>query len=183
MLLQELLTIFPDESTQDWVLPNYYPRANIKINNMIYIGSGDYSSKYGKPKCTVDASGPKCILNEFDRLLDLPEEYEEIQSTCSEKQEKEQCDAANRFPLAVSNHKLCKWEEEKCQPKKTFSQHLIMGRYNSVEDLYKELGQSAVLEKFKAGNANASLPVNYDGGRRKTRNKRRKNKNKSRRTH
>jgi hypothetical protein len=169
MLLQELLTIFPDESTQDWVLPNYYPRANVKINNMIYIGSGDYSAKYGKPKCTVDESGPKCILNEYDRLLDIPAEYEEIQSSCSEKQEKGQCDTANRFPLAVSNHKLCKWEEEKCQPKKTFSQHLILGRFDSVEDLYKELGQTAVLDKFKAGTANASLPVNYNGGRRKKR--------------
>ena len=169
MLLQELLTIFPDESTQDWVLPNYYPRANVKINNMIYIGSGDYINKYGRIKCTVDESGPKCILNAYDRLLDLPTEYEGIQSRCSEKQEKEQCDASNRFPLAVSNHKLCKWDEGQCKPKKTFSQHLIMGRFNSVEDLYKELGQTAVLEKFKAGNANGSLPVNYDGGRRKKR--------------
>ena len=185
MLLQELLTIFPDDLTQDWVLPNYYPRANVKINNMIYIGSGDYINKYGRVECKDDASGPKCILNAYDRLLDIPEEYEEIQSSCSEKQEKEQCDALNRFPLAVSNHKLCKWEEEKCQPKKTFSQHLILGRFDSVEDLYKELGQSAVLEKFKASASNASLPVNYNGGRRKTRNKRskRKNKNKSRRAH
>ena len=185
MLLQELLTIFPDGLTQDWVLPNYYPRANVKINNMIYIGSGGYINKYGRIKCTNDASGPKCILNAYDRLLDLPTEYEEIQSRCSEKQEKEQCDAANRFPLAVSNHKLCKWDEGQCKPKKTFSQHLILGRFDSVEDLYKELGQTAVLEKFKAGNANGSLPGNYDGGRRKTRNKRskRKNKNKSRRTH
>jgi hypothetical protein len=52
-----------------------------------------------------------------------------------------------------------------------------------VEQLYKKIGQSAVLEKFKASTANALLPVNYNvGGRRKTRNKRRKNKNKSRRT-
>ena len=185
MLLQELLTIFPDDLTHDWVLPNYYPRANVKINNMIYIGSGDYINKYGRIKCTNDASGPKCILNAYDRLLDLPTEYEEIQSRCSEKQEKEQCDAANRFPLAVSNHKLCKWDEGQCKPKKTFSQHLILGRFDSVEALYKELGQTAVLEKFKAGNVNGSLPGNYDGGRRKTRNKRskRKNKNKSLRSH
>ena len=69
--------------------------------------------------------------------------------------------------------------------KKTFSQHLILDGFDSVKDLYKELGQSAVFEKFKASAANASLPVNYNGGRRKTRKTRskRKNKNKSRRTH
>ena len=186
MLLGELLRIFPDDITRDWVLPNFYPRANIKINNMIYIGSGDYMSKYGNTECKYSGkSNLRCMLNDPDRLLDIPAEYEEIQSSCSERYAKDECDAANRFPLAVSNHKLCKWDEGQCKPKKTYSQHLILDGLDLVEDLYKELGQSSVFEKFKAGNVNGSLPGNYDGGRRKTRNKRskRKNKNKSRRTH
>jgi hypothetical protein len=184
MLLGELLRIFPDDITREWVLPNYYPRANVKINNMIYIGSGDYVRKYGHTECKYNGkSDLACMLNNPDRLLDIPAEYEEIQSSCERQKEQSDCDAANRFPLAVSNHKLCKWEEDTCKPKKTYSQHLILDGLDSVEQLYKKIGQSAVLEKFKASAANASLPVNYNvGGRRKTRNKRRKNKNKSRRS-
>jgi hypothetical protein len=183
MLLGELLRIFPDDITRDWVLPNFYPRANIKINNMIYIGSGDYIGKYGNTECKYSGkSNLRCIMNNPDRLLDIPAEYEEIQSNCEKQKEQSDCDAANRFPLAVSNHKLCKWEEDTCKPKKTYSQHLILDGLDSVGQLYDAVGQRAVLEKFKASAANASLPVNYNGGRRKTRNKRRKNKNKSRRT-
>lgn len=179
MLLGELLRIFPDDITRDWVLPNFYPRANIKINNMIYIGSGDYMNKYGRTECKYSGkSNLRCILNEPDRLLDIPEEYEEIQRSCSERYAKDECDAANRFPLAISNHKLCKWDEGLCKPKKTYSQHLILDGLDLVEDLYKELGQSAVFEKFKAGAANGSLPGNYDGGKRK----KRRNTKKARRT-
>jgi hypothetical protein len=180
MLLRKLLEIFPDDRTRDWVLPNYYPRANVKINNMIYIGSGDYMSKYGNPHCAEDRSPSgtsqlRCIMNHGERLPDIPAEYEEIQSNCEKQKEQSDCDASNRFPLAVSNHKLCKWDEGQCKPKKTYSQHLILDRFNEVGQLYDTVGQRAVLEGFKASAANDSLPVNYNGGRRKTRNKRRKN--------
>jgi hypothetical protein len=94
--------------------------------------------------------------------------------------------------LAVSNHKLCKLEkvgnEEQCKPQKTYSQHLLLQDYDSLEELYEAVGQRAVLEGFKAGTENASLPTNY-GGRRTRRNKRNtrktrcKRKNKSRRAH
>lgn len=183
-LLGKFLEIFPDEVTREWVLPNYYPRANIKINNMIYIGNGDFYGKYGNTRCKPSGKTPNgkievtCMLDPSERLSDIPTEYEEIQSNCS-KRAADECDAANRFPLAVSNNKLCKLEKGQCKPAKTYSQHLILDGFDSIEDLYKELGQSAVFERFKAGNANGSLPANY-GGRRKTRNKR---KNKSRRAH
>ena len=89
----------------------------------------------------------------------------------------------------MSNNKLCKLEkvgnEEKCKPQKTYSQHLLLQDYDSLEELYDALGQRAVLEGFKAGTENASLPTNYGG--RRTRSKRNKQikqskRNKSRRT-
>uniref|UniRef100_A0A6C0KTD9 Uncharacterized protein n=1 Tax=viral metagenome TaxID=1070528 RepID=A0A6C0KTD9_9ZZZZ len=190
-LLQELLRIFPDERTKEWVLPNFYPRANVKINNMIYVANGDFGTKYNKQmKCkfNIDPGHPVCYLNPNYSLLDLPEEYQTIQNSCESREAKEQCDAANRFPLAVSNNKLCKWESDKCKPEKTYSQHLLLQDYDSLEQLYDAVGQRAVLDGFKAGNANASLPANYNGGRRSKRTRRnkqskRKNKNKSRRAH
>ena len=196
-LLQNLLTIFPDDTTQEWVLPNYYPRANVKINNMIYLANGDFGTKYNKNlSCKYNYFGPKnpgavCYMSgdmgESYKLLNIPPEYQTIQDSCSSLTP-DQCNAANRFPLAVSNHKLCKLEkvgnEEKCKPQKTYSQHLLLQDYDSLEELYDALGQRAVLERFKAGTENASLPTNY-GGRRKTskRNKQSKKKNKSRRAH
>jgi len=193
-LLQNLLTIFPDDTTQKWVLPNFYPRANVKINNMIYLANGDFGTKSNKKmQCVYRPNGPMCSLNPNDgKLLNIPPAYQAIQASCSSLTP-EQCNAANRFPLAVSNHKLCKLEkvgnEEKCKPQKTYSQHLLLQDYNSLEELYDAAGQRAVLEGFKAGTENASLPTNY-GGRRTRRNKRntrktrskRKNTNKYRRT-
>lgn len=191
-LLQNLLTIFPDETTQEWVLPNFYPRGNVKINNMIYLANGDFGTKSNKKmQCVYRPDGPVCSLNPNDgKLLNIPPEYQTIQDSCSSLTP-EQCNAANRFPLAVSNHKLCKLEkvgnEEKCKPQKTYSQHLLLQDYDSLEELYDAVEQRAVLERFKAGTANGSLPVNY-GGRRKTRKrnkqiKQSKRKNKSRRAH
>jgi len=195
-LLQNLLTIFPDDTTQKWVLPNFYPRANVKINNMIYLANGDYGTKYNKKlSCKYnyfgrDNPGAVCYMDETYKLLNIPPAYQTIQDSCSSLTP-EQCNAANRFPLAVSNHKLCKLEkvgnEEQCKPQKTYSQHLLLQDYNSLEELYEAVGQRAVLEGFKAGTENASLPTNY-GGRRTRRNKRnirktrskRKNTNKSR---
>jgi hypothetical protein len=197
-LLQNLLTIFPDDTTQEWVLPNFYPRANVKINNMIYLANGDFGTKSNKKmQCVYRSNGPICSLNPNDgKLLNIPSEYRTIQDSCSSRESKPHCDAANRFPLAVSNHKLCKWEKDgnanegKCKPEKTYSQHLLLQDYDSLEELYDAVEQRAVLERFKAGTENASLPTNY-GGRRTRRNKRntrktrskRKNTNKSRRNH
>jgi len=195
-LLQRLLRIFPDEMTREWVLPHFYPRGNVKINNMIYLANGDFGTKFNKKmKCTYYSNGPVCSLNPNDgKLLDLPTEYQAIQGSCSSRVTKPQCDAANRLPLAVSDHKLCKWKKDgnanegKCTPEKTYSQHLLLQDYDSLEQLYDDIGQREVLERFKAGTKNESLPVNY-GGRRTRRNKRNtrktrsKRKNKSRRNH
>ena len=192
-LLQYLLTIFPDETTQEWVLPNFYPRANVKINNMIYLANGNFDTKDNENmQCQYPVGGePTCELDPAKgNLLDIPTEYQTIQDSCS-RLPPDQCNAANRFSLAVSNHTLCKLEkvgnEEKCKPHKTYSQHLLLQDYESLEELYDALGQRAVLERFKAGTANGSLPNNY-GGRRKTRktskrNKQSRKKNKSRRAH
>ena len=193
-LLQNLLTIFPDDTTQKWVLPNFYPRGNVKINNMVYLANGDFNTKSNrKMQCIYRPNGPICSLNPNDgKLLNIPPAYQTIQASCSSLTP-EQCNAANRFPLAVSNHKLCKLEkvgnEEQCKPQKTYTQRLLLQDYDSLEDLYDAVGQRAVLERFKAGTENASLPTNYGGRRtrRKTskRNKqsKKKNKNKSRRAH
>jgi hypothetical protein len=188
-LLQNLLTIFPDDTTQKWVLPNFYPRGNVKINNMVYLANGDFNTKSNrKMQCIYRPNGPICSLNPNDgKLLNIPPEYQAIQASCSSLPP-DQCNTANRFPLAVSNHKLCKLEkvgnEEQCKPQKTYTQHLLLQDYDSLEDLYDAVGQRAVLERLKAGTENASLPTNY-GGRRTRRNKqsRKKNKNKSRRAH
>ena len=187
-LLQNLLTIFPDDTTQEWVLPNFYPRANVKINNMIYLANGDFVTKSNrKMQCVYRPDGPVCSLNPNDgKLLHIPPEYEEIQSSCSSRKGALQCNAANRFPLAVSNHKLCKWEkvgneDGQCKPQKTYSQHLLLQDYNSLDELYDAMGQRPVLNKFIYGTLNGSLPGNYNGGRRTQRNKQSK-KNKYRRT-
>lgn len=187
-LLQELLTIFPDESTSKWVLPNFYPRGNVKINNMIYLANGDFGRKYNKNlecKFNYFGPGPICSAGPNSPLLDIPTEYQTIQDSCESLDTPDNCNAANRLPLAVSNHKLCKWESDKCKPQKTYSQHLLLKDnpldprnpeydahaqdYDSLEQLYDAVGQRAVLEKFKESAANASLPVNYNGGRRKKR--------------
>ena len=196
-LLQELLTIFPDETTSKWVLPNFYPRGNVKINNMIYVANGDFGRKYNtnlQCKFNFSGPGPICSAGPNVPLLDIPTEYQTIQDSCESLDTPDNCNAANRLPLAVSNHKLCKWESEKCKPQKTYGQHLLLKDnpldprnpeydaqaqdYDSLEQLYDALGQRAVLERFKEGAANASLPVNYNGGRRK----KRRNTKKARRT-
>ena len=165
---------------------------------MIYLANGDYGTKYNKNlSCKYNYFGPKnpgavCYMSgdmgESYKLLNIPPEYQTIQDSCSSLTP-DQCNAANRFPLAVSNNKLCKLEkvgnEEKCKPQKTYSQHLLLQDYDSLEELYDALGQRAVLEGFKAGTENASLPTNYGG--RRTRSKRNKQikqskRNKSRRT-
>ena len=195
-LLGELLRIFPDDDTREWVLPNFYPRGNVKINNMIYLANGDFGTKFNpKLLCRYNYFGPQnpgavCHMDENYKLLNIPPEYQTIQDSCSSLTP-EQCNAANRFPLAVSNHKLCKLEkvgnEEKCKPQKTYSQHLLLQDYNSLEELYDAVGQRAVLERFKAGTENGSLPGNYNGGRRTrsktSKRKQIKRKNKSRRAH
>jgi hypothetical protein len=194
-LLGELLRIFPDDDTREWVLPNFYPRGNVKINNMIYLANGDFGTKFNpRLECKYNYfgrhnPGAVCYMDENYKLLNIPPEYQTIQDSCSSLTP-EQCNAANRLPLAVSNHKLCKLEkvgnEEQCKPQKTYSQHLLLQDYNSLEELYDAVGQRAVLEGFKAGTENASLPTNYGGRRtRRKRNKqsRKKNKNKSRRAH
>jgi len=189
-LLQNLLTIFPDETTQEWVLPNFYPRGNVKINNMIYLANGDFDRKDNENmKCTYPIGGePICELDPAKgKLLNIPTEYQTIQDSCS-RLPPDQCNAANRFPLAVSNHKLCKLEEGQCKPQKTYSQHLLLQDYASLKELYEAVDKLPVLERFEAGTENGSLPNNY-GGRRTRRNKRNKRKtrckrkNKSRRAH
>lgn len=165
-LLKELLQIFPDEHTRKWVLPHFYPRGNVKINNMVYLANGDFGIKAGtdthKFGCVYDEDyndQPHCFMHN-GTFLDLPVEYQKIQDSCSKQHAKEQCLDANRFPMAVSDHKLCKWESEECKPQKVHSQHLLLEDYNSIEELYNAVGQSTVLDRFKADNA--TLPVNYN---------------------
>ena len=150
----------------------------VTINNMIYLANGDFVTKSNrKMQCVYRPDGPVCSLNPNDgKLLHIPPEYEEIQSSCSSRKGALQCNAANRFPLAVSNHKLCKWEkvgneDGQCKPQKTYSQHLLLQDYNSLDELYDAMGQRPVLNKFIYGTLNGSLPGNYNGGRRTQRNK------------
>jgi hypothetical protein len=172
-LLDMLLKIFPDERTRDWVLPHFYPRANVKMNNMIYLANGDFGTK-DNIRCIRGDSGPECILYDPLRLLDLPKEYQKIQDNCSTLKAKEQCQAVNRFPMAVSNHKLCKWESEECKPHRVHSQHLLLENYEELEELYERMGQGPIFKRFRESNANNTFPVNYMGGRKSKRSKRSK---------
>ena len=160
-LINILLDVFPDKYTSDIVLSNYYPRSNVKINNMIYFSNGDYTAKYGKMNCSIDPeNGPQCTG--VHRIGDLPTEYEEIQDSCSDQKEEKECHAANRFPMAISNHKLCEWKSDQCMPNKTYSSHLLLNNFYSLEDLYNTVGQSTILNEFKEKANAGQLPVNYN---------------------
>jgi hypothetical protein len=130
---------------------------------MIYLANGDYTAKYGKLACNVDPkTGIQCKPSPFERKIgDLPVEYQEIQDSCSTRNE-QQCNDANRFPMAISNHKLCQWKSDQCMPKRTYSSHLILDNYNSIEQLYNALGQSEIFQKMKKNASEGVLPANYN---------------------
>ena len=178
-LIRMLKNTFPDEYTKDIVLSNYYPRANIKINNMIYLANGDYNTKYGKLACTSNPkTGIQCMPSPFERKIgDLPVEYEEIQDSCSTHAEETQCNAANRFPMAISNHKLCKWKSDKCIPNRTYSSHLLLDNYNSLEQLYNAIGQKEAFDEMKKKAEEGILPVNYNNVNQNQNNKNNENDN------
>jgi hypothetical protein len=115
-LLGELLRIFPDDDTREWVLPNFYPRGNVKINNMIYLANGDFGTKFNpRLECKYNYfgrhnPGAVCYMDENYKLLNIPPEYQTIQDSCSSLTP-EQCNAANRLPLAVSIINYVNWKK------------------------------------------------------------------------
>jgi hypothetical protein len=172
-LINCLKDVFSDDNTAEWTLDHFYPRGNVKINNMVYFTYGDYDDKIKPYENSCKLSGDSIRCDPFANLL--PEEYTEIQESCSSQQSEPSCDMSNKPSTAISGDRLCKWEDKKCKPRHSIPQHIILGDGNqSIKELYHAVGQEDVYNKLMSKN----------GGRRTRRkHKKRLTKKKSNRHH
>jgi hypothetical protein len=146
-LIKWLQQIIPSDVVNLIKLPNYYPRSNVKINDIIYVAHGDFGQKAIRGMDLSYREKEKKIDTIVSTLPPLPSEYEEIVQQCPEQKEEKSCSDLNRKPLAWSNHKLCKWNENKCTPINVLSPHTLLSQdkkvkhYKSLEELYTDLDQ------------------------------------------
>lgn len=156
-LITQLLLLFPDSTTRHMVFPHHYPRFNFKINNMIYIGVGESTIKYKTidDACMIGDTSPgmcnphiECSGTEQTKYI-IPDEYKMIKRQCHTASTKDTCQSRNDVPMYVSNHELCKWDENKCVPNDSiYTPNLLLdyqaGEGNmhpitSIEHLYERL--------------------------------------------
>ena len=144
-LIKILKYSFPDSKTESMTAGiDYYPRFNIKINNMVYVSIGNSNDKMDKNKC-VNNNGK--LICEPDQLPPLPLEYKEIQEKCGLEKNENRCHILNSIPSKISKHSLCQWKENECKPRRTLSSHYLIGDKKSIRNVYEELDQIEVFKK------------------------------------
>lgn len=147
ILLTYLKVVFSDEYSKknDSTYLDYYPRFNIKINNMIFVSYGDTRNKEREMICGEQNRHYRCRTH-----LSFPDEYQEIVDSCHTKTEEKTCKQLNEFPKRVSGHQLCEWKNSECRSKKIFSPALLgNGKKTTIRDLYRQLGQEYFLEQVE----------------------------------
>lgn len=157
-VLDILLRLFSDAdpSFDRFRMPNYYPRFNVKINNMIYIGIGEGYDKMhfgGKTNPCSDDKG-RLVCRKVDpeeNPYTIPIEYKAIQDQCDTINTKEVCDDVNRLPHIVSHSTLCKWKDDTCQVNPIFSPNLLVSKKDpSLKHLYERIGQSRLWDEWNS---------------------------------
>jgi hypothetical protein len=108
---------------------------------MIYVAIGNSTDKMDNNNC-VNKNGK--LICTPSHLPDLPKKYKEIQNKCGIASTENVCQILNSIPSKISKHSLCQWKENKCKPRRTLSSHYLIGNHESLQDLYKELGQEEV---------------------------------------
>jgi len=144
LLLTYLKVVFSDEYSKknDSVYLDYYPRFNIKINDMIYVSYGDTRNKEREMICEEKDRHYRC-----GSRLSLPDEYQEIVDSCHTKRDIITCKQSNKFPKRVSGHELCEWKNSNCRSKNIFSPALLGNGKKSIRDLYRQLEQEDFLDQ------------------------------------
>jgi hypothetical protein len=145
-----LLEEFPDEKTTDIVYPNFYPRFSLKMNNMIYLSTGQSSTKIEdiNKDCKLVKKG-HAVCDKLINVPPLPREYKEIADSCPIRN-KEEC---TRSYSTLSDHSLCKWNhtQQHCESRKSMSPHFLLdhSHYPSLESFYTDVEQPAVYQSAK----------------------------------
>ena len=129
IIIDLLKSLFPDELN---VASNIYPRYNFKINNTIYFSSGDGVEKWNHPE-----------------LYEAPTDYDR----CGIQRNEDECNNANRMTKTLSNHELCKYNNETniCENRNVNQQNLLIRKIQGTpsktsRDIYKYIGQEDIYE-------------------------------------
>lgn len=145
-LTSELLKLFPDNETKTYTLANFYPRFNLKLNNMIFFtyDSADVKSNEfrcgGLPYCTQSKSKFK-----------IPIEFDAIRSKCSTQDDKEKCANSTILSDKIANKKLCRWNTETstCDVNPIKTPELLASiKHGSIKEMYEIIGQEQVYNSF-----------------------------------
>lgn len=151
-LVNLLKAFFNDKFAEenDMVYPNFHPRHNIQINNMVYVSTGDTGEKEKRIECSVKNKHYKC--KSYSKVS-YPEEYKEIMNSCPEQKDQESCEQRNNFPKRVSGHRLCEWREDRCRGRSIHSPTILLGNdKKSIYDLYKGVNREDVYRKMDPEN-------------------------------
>jgi hypothetical protein len=150
-LTTELLKLFPDEKTKQYnTLTNFYPRFNLKLNNMIFFTYDSADVKSNEITCMAL---PYCIQKTKSKFK-IPIEFDAIRSTCSTQDDVQKCANSNILSDKIANKKLCRWnrDESVCEvnPIKT-PELLASTKLDSIEGMYEIIGQEQVYKSFFLG--------------------------------
>jgi hypothetical protein len=104
-----------DQTLNEYRMDGYYPRFNIKINKMIFVGIGEGANKVDLGyedhlPCSM-VSGHFVCRGPIQTQYQIPIEYKQIQESCVAQASKQACLSQNKLSKQVSNHDLCKWVE------------------------------------------------------------------------
>ena len=176
-VLALLLQLFSDDDPtfNMFRMPNFYPRFNVKINTMIYIGIGEGHDKmhfgFKHDPCNYSKDNRmECISDDVSPYT-IPDEYKAIQDKCTSLQSKSDCDVINDLPKTVSHSTLCRWQDDTCQVTPVYSPNVLVSTAEpSLAHLYKRIGQERIWTEW---NNDAGEDVVYGKkGNRKTRRNR-----------
>lgn len=123
--LSILFSLFPDDKTIDYTWPHYYPRFNMKINNIIYVAFTGADDKFNSISCDVSTVPAQCSSVQIHNYL-LPQEYKDIQDKCSSLSV-DTCND-NAFSRTISDSTLCKWnpKQNQCERSLSLSPHFLL---------------------------------------------------------
>jgi len=159
-VLAILLTLFSDDDPlfDRFRMPHYYPRFNVKINNMLYMGLGEGHDKmhFGAKSnpCRYSEDTGRMMCRKVDPAVNpytIPVEYKKIQDECVTHLRKETCDDSNRLPFMVSHSNMCRWKDETCQVNPIYSPNLLVYKNDpSLQRFYERIGQSRLWDEWSS---------------------------------
>lgn len=143
-LISFLLELFPDDLVIEWTYPHYFPRFNIRINPILFIGEGGSDERHAAfdKKCKKESGSARDVVTcTKTDAFSMPREYEQIQEQCASKS-KSDCNSVNAYSRTFSGHDLCQWKDV-CRPTDTYSKHLLFKKHGtSLKEYFEQIGQT-----------------------------------------